>query len=94
MLREWAWLYVAGIWLYVRATRPRNGRGTWAEIDPLLMMRPPRGVCAFIWRNACCVQRKAPVRLTSMTFCQASSVIRRASVSRVERPSTRRGCDA
>src|SRR5687767_2660600 len=43
------------------------GRGVCAEIDPLLMMRPPRGSCAFISRNACCVQRNAPVRFTSTT---------------------------
>src|SRR3954447_15637772 len=24
------------------------GRGVWAEIEPLLMIRPPRGDCAFI----------------------------------------------
>ena len=28
------------------------GRGVWAEIDPLLMIRPPRGVCAFMIRIA------------------------------------------
>jgi hypothetical protein len=26
------------------------GRGTWAEIEPLLMIRPPRGSCSFIAR--------------------------------------------
>ena len=31
------------------------------------MIRPPRGSCAFISRNASCVQRNAPVRLTSTT---------------------------
>jgi len=31
------------------------GRGAYAEIDPLLMMRPPRGVCAFMMRIASCV---------------------------------------
>ena len=41
------------------------GRGAWAEIEPLLMIRPPRGSWSFISRNASCVQRKAPVRLTS-----------------------------
>ena len=29
------------------------GLGTWAEIDPLLMIRPPEGSCVFIKRNAC-----------------------------------------
>src|SRR3954468_5115194 len=33
------------------------GRGVMAEIDPLLMIRPPRGVWAFMTRNAACVQR-------------------------------------
>jgi hypothetical protein len=32
------------------------GRGVVAEIEPLLMMRPPRGVCAFIVRKACWMQ--------------------------------------
>ena len=31
------------------------------------MMRPPCGDCACIARNAACAQRKAPVRLVSMT---------------------------
>ena len=29
-----------------RCTAPSCGRGTYAEIEPLLMIRPPRGVCA------------------------------------------------
>ena len=29
------------------------GRGVCAEIEPLLMMRPPRGLCAFMIRIAC-----------------------------------------
>src|SRR5689334_19557512 len=45
------------------------GRGTYAEIDPLLMIRPPRGVCAFMMRNASWVQRNAPVRFTFTTAC-------------------------
>src|SRR5215831_14631502 len=43
-------------------------RGTWADTEPLLMMRPPRGSWLFITRNACCVHRNAPVRLVSMTW--------------------------
>src|SRR3954467_5601104 len=43
------------------------GRGVCAEIEPLLMIRPPRGVCFFIILNASCVHRKGPVRLTSTT---------------------------
>src|SRR5262245_57898074 len=43
------------------------GRGAWAEIEPLLMMRPPRGDWLFMTRNASCVHRKTPVRFTSMT---------------------------
>src|SRR6187200_1497896 len=50
------------------------GRGACAEIEPLLMMRPPRGDCDFISRIACCVQRKAPVRLMSTTFFQCSKL--------------------
>ena len=43
------------------------GRGTWAEIDPLLMMRPPLGVWSFMIRNASWVHRKVPVRFVSTT---------------------------
>src|SRR3954464_15742737 len=37
------------------------GRGAYAEIDPLLMMRPPRGDWRFMMANACCVQKNGPV---------------------------------
>ena len=50
------------------------GRGVCAEIEPLLMIRPPRGSCAFIIRTACCAHRKAPVRLVSTTACQSGQV--------------------
>src|SRR4051812_17298624 len=42
-------------------------RGACAEIEPLLMMRPPRGSWLFMMRNACCVHRNAPVRFVSIT---------------------------
>ena len=48
------------------------GRGAWAEIEPLLMMRPPRGSCAFIMRIASCAHRNAPVRLASTTAFHCS----------------------
>src|SRR5260370_14154473 len=48
------------------------GLGTWAEMEPLLMIRPPRGDCSFIQREAACVHRQAPVRLTSITYRQPS----------------------
>ena len=38
------------------------------------MIRPPRGVWSFIIRIACCVHRKAPVRLMSTTFFHCSTV--------------------
>src|SRR5512139_2585961 len=50
------------------------GRGAWAEIEPLLMMRPPRGFWSFISRNASWVQRKAPVRLMSTTLFHCAYV--------------------
>src|SRR5262245_25687772 len=50
-----------------------SGRGLWAEIDPLLMIRPPRGSCAFMIRNASRVQRNAPVRLVRTTASHCSS---------------------
>src|SRR5260370_1196673 len=48
------------------------GRGTWAEIEPLLMMRPPRGFWLFMILKASCVQRNAPVRFVSTTDFQSS----------------------
>src|ERR1700693_3442728 len=48
------------------------GRGDCAEIEPLLMMRPPRGRCDFISLIASCVQRKVPVRLVSTTTFHCS----------------------
>ena len=39
------------------------------------MIRPPRGVWAFIIRTACCAHRKAPVRLVSTTACQSARSI-------------------
>src|SRR5258708_1128420 len=50
------------------------GRGTWAEMEPLLMIRPPRGRWPFITLNASCVQRKAPVRFVSTTALHCSNV--------------------
>src|SRR5262244_424941 len=50
------------------------GLGAWAEIEPLLMMRPPLGSWAFIWRNASCVHRKVPVKLLLTAECHWSYV--------------------
>ena len=47
------------------------GRGACAEIEPLLMMRPPRGGCSFISRNAAACKGNAPVRLMSTTVAIA-----------------------
>src|SRR6059036_3710977 len=44
-----------------------NGRGACAEMEPLLMMRPPRGSWAFMILMASCAHRNAPVRLASTT---------------------------
>src|SRR5437899_12131573 len=41
------------------------GRGVWAEIEPLLMMRPPRGCGSFVILRASSVHRNDPVRLGS-----------------------------
>src|SRR5204863_989269 len=43
------------------------GRGACAEMEPLLMMRPPRGSWLFMSLKASWVQRNAPVRLASTT---------------------------
>ena len=52
------------------------GRGACADTEPLLMMRPPRGVCAFITRKAAWVQKNGPFRLVSTTarHCAGDSV--------------------
>src|SRR2546430_7803018 len=49
-----------------------RGRGACAEIEPLLMMRPPRGSCDFMILIASWVHRNMPVRLVSTTFFQVS----------------------
>src|SRR5262249_15464066 len=49
------------------------GRGVCAEMEPLLMIRPPRGVCSFISRIASCVQRNVPVRFTAITRLHCSN---------------------
>src|SRR6266516_7589305 len=51
------------------------GRGVCAEIEPLLMIRPPCGSWAFISRTACWAHRKTPVRLVSTTRCQSARSI-------------------
>ena len=48
------------------------------------MMRPPRGFCAFIIRNAPCVHRKAPVRLAFTTACHCSRVSSSSGTGRGE----------
>src|SRR5471032_359455 len=48
------------------------GRGAWAEIEPLLMMRPPRGFWSFMILIASCVHRNGPVRLEASTVSQVS----------------------
>src|SRR6185437_5959618 len=60
------------------------GRGECAEIEPLLMMRPPCGCWFRITRNASRVQRNAPVRFTATTLFHASSS--RASMSTLGAP--------
>src|SRR6266508_3036465 len=50
------------------------GRGACAEIEPLLMMRPPRGLWLFMILNASCVHRNMPVRLVFTTACHCSRV--------------------
>src|SRR5262249_47709745 len=50
------------------------GRGACAEIEPLLMMRPPLGSWLFISLIASWVQRNTPVRLMSTTAFHCSKV--------------------
>ncbi len=49
------------------------GRGMLAEIEPLLMIRPPLGVCRFMSRNACWVQRNVPVRFVASVDVQSAN---------------------
>ena len=49
----------------VYATDP--GRGTCAEIEPLLMIRPPCGVWSRIMRNAVLAHRNIAFRFTCTT---------------------------
>jgi hypothetical protein len=42
-------------------------------MEPLLMIRPPRGDWSFMIRNASCVHRKAPVRFVSIAAVQSAS---------------------
>ena len=51
-----------------------SGRGACAEIEPLLMMRPPRGSWSFMILKASCVHTKLPVRLVSTTWRQRSTL--------------------
>src|SRR5213080_2020154 len=48
------------------------GRGACADIEPLLMILPPRGSWLFISLNASCTHRNAPVRLMSTTVFHCS----------------------
>src|SRR5438552_16683857 len=43
------------------------GLGAWAEMEPLLTIRPPRGCWLFMTLIASWVQRNAPVRFASTT---------------------------
>src|SRR5207245_7170273 len=50
------------------------GLGAWADMEPLLTIRPPRGCWLLMSLIASWVQRKAPVRLTSTTEVHWSKV--------------------
>ena len=48
---------------FVAVYGPELSLGAWAEIDPLLMMRPPRGCYAFIMRFLCTQESAGKVHL-------------------------------
>src|SRR5207245_4714265 len=50
------------------------GRGAWADMEPLLTIRPPRGCWFFMTLIASCVQREAPVRFAWTTDFHCSKV--------------------
>src|SRR5580704_8305477 len=62
------------------------GRGVCAEIEPLLMIRPPCGSWAFIIRTACWAHRNTPVRLVSTTCCQSARSISSACAAGPNNP--------
>src|SRR5690606_3791063 len=51
------------------------GRGAWAEIEPLLMIRPPCGLCARIRAKAARAARNMPLRFTATVSNQSASGI-------------------
>src|SRR5262245_5016040 len=51
-----------------------KGRGACAEMEPLLMMRPPRGCWLFMILIASWVHKKGPVRFVSITVFHCSTV--------------------
>src|SRR4051794_23541965 len=59
---------------FVEVYAAEPGRGVCAEIDPLLMIRPPCGFCSFIIRKAALAQRKQPFRFTFTTCVHCSQV--------------------
>src|SRR5205807_9195077 len=50
------------------------GRGAWAEMEPLLTIRPPRRCLFFMTLIGSCVQRKAPLRFASTPDFHCSKV--------------------
>src|SRR5260370_11157627 len=50
------------------------GLGAWADMEPLLIIRPPRGSWLFMILIASWVQRNAPVRLAPPTAIHCSYV--------------------
>ncbi|KKO82819.1 hypothetical protein WU86_00350 [Corynebacterium xerosis] len=51
------------------------GRGVWAAMEPLKMIRPPAGSCAAMARKAPRAVRNAPVRLISTVSRKPSALI-------------------
>ena len=73
-------------WAVIEPVLQRAAVGACAEMLPLLMMRPPRGVCSFMILKASCVHRNEPVRLVCTTVIHCSKVRSSSSVLRVPRP--------
>src|SRR5258707_13993440 len=73
-MRQWRLVPLVGpvMVFLVKEEAVDNGRGACAESEPLLMMRPPRGVWSFMMRKACCVHRNGPVRLVFTTACHCA----------------------
>ena len=63
-----------------------RGRGECAEMEPLLMIRPPCGDCAFMARTAAAAHSMEPVRFTATVASQSARLISSTAAAGPETP--------